>query len=68
MAYTQSQVDALKAAAAKGVTRLRMNGEELQFDSLAELRKQIRIMEDDLSGGGAGGLTVGYVHRAGRGL
>lgn len=60
MAYTQDQIDALKAAVAKGATRLRMNGEEVQFGSLAEMRRQIAVMEAELAGGGAGKMSVSY--------
>lgn len=60
MAYTQEQLDALKQAVARGVVRVRMNGEEVQYSSLAEMRRQIAAMEAELSGGGAGSLTVSY--------
>lgn len=47
-AYTQEQLDALRAALARGVTRLRLNNEEVQYASMAEMRQQIAIMERDL--------------------
>lgn len=49
MAYTQAEIDALKAAAARGATRGRIGGEEVQFDTLAAMRKQIRAMEAELA-------------------
>lgn len=67
MAYTQAQVDALKALAAKGVLRGRVGGEEVQFQSLGELRRQIKVMEDEIAGGAAGAMTVSYA-KATRGL
>ncbi|WP_146592329.1 phage head-tail joining protein [Puniceibacterium confluentis] len=67
MAYSQTDIDALKAAVAKGVTRLRMNGEEVQYGSLAEMRRQIRVMEDELAGANSGAITVSYPHTS-RGL
>lgn len=60
MAYTQADIDNLKAAVARGATRLRMNGEEVQFPSLAEMRRQIREMENELVGGSASGLSISY--------
>lgn len=67
MAYSQADIDALKKAAARGATRLRLNGEEVQFASLSELRRQIREMETELAGNKASGLTVFYP-KTGRGL
>ena len=60
MAYTQTDIDALKAAVAKGATRLRMNGEEVQYGSLAEMRRQIRVMEDELTGATTAGPRASY--------
>lgn len=67
MAYTQDQVDALKAAVARGVTRVRMNGEEVQYPSLGEMRRQIKVMEAEIAGGPSGAMTVSYPTTA-RGL
>jgi hypothetical protein len=67
MAYTQEQVDALKAAVARGVTRVRMNGEEVQYPSLGEMRRQIKVMEAEIAGGSSGAMTVSYPTTA-RGL
>ncbi|OLS45963.1 hypothetical protein BV509_17445 [Rhodovulum sulfidophilum] len=60
MAHTQDELDALKAAFARGVTRVRFNGEEVQYDSATALLKRIRIIEADLAGHGAGGISVSY--------
>lgn len=60
MAYTQDEVDTLKRALARGATRVRLNGEEVQYDSLAALRRQIRVMEAEIAGGSAGQMTVSY--------
>ena len=50
--YTQEQLDALKAAAAKGVTKLRMaNGEEVTFRTFEEMQRQISVMERALAPG-----------------
>lgn len=45
MAYTQSDLDKLQAAMARGAKRLKMGDEEVEFRSLAEmqaLEKQIK--------------------------
>ena len=50
LSYTVEQVTALREAVARGVTRVRMNGEEVQYSSLAEMRKQLAIMERAVEG------------------
>lgn len=60
MAYTQAEIDALKRAAARGVKRGKMNGEEVEFVSLAEMRRQIREMEAELAADGGGALSISY--------
>lgn len=50
MAWTQTDIDALKAAMAKGVRRLRMNGEEVEYGSLAEMRSVLAMMEAEVAG------------------
>lgn len=49
MSYTQADLDALKAAYAKGVTELQMsNGERVRFENGAELRRRIREIEAEV--------------------
>ncbi len=60
MAYTQEQVTALRAALARGVTSLQLNGERVQFASLAEMRRQLREMEAELAGRATVGPVVAY--------
>lgn len=67
MAYQQSDIDALKRHAARGVKRGKINGEEVEFVSLAEMRRQIAEMEAEVAGGTAGAMNVSYA-KAGRGL
>ena len=45
MSYTQTQIDALRTAIATGATKVRMNGEEVQYRSLAEMRSILADME-----------------------
>jgi hypothetical protein len=48
--YTQTQLDDLRAAAAKGVTKLRNSvGEEITYRSLEEMHTQIAVMERALA-------------------
>lgn len=61
MAYTQEQVDVLRAALARGVTSLQLNGERVQFASLGEMRRQLREMEAELAGQATVGPVVAYV-------
>lgn len=67
MAYTQTDIDALRSALAKGIRRARLNGEEVEFNSPNEMRRQLREMEAELAGTSIGQLTVSYA-RTSRGL
>ncbi|AKO96823.1 hypothetical protein MALG_01647 [Marinovum algicola DG 898] len=67
MAYTEADVTALKSALAKGVRKTKFGNEEVEFNSAAEMRKQLAIMEAEVAGAAAQGMTVSYP-RAGRGL
>jgi len=68
MAFTQDDADRLRAAIAKGVSHARINGEELTFRSLADMKETLRMIEAELTGiGTAAGFSVGYVHTS-RGL
>lgn len=67
MAYSQADIDTLKAAVARGATRLRLGDEEVQFASLSEMRRQISVMEQELAGTKSSGLSFTYP-RASRGL
>ena len=50
MAWTQSDVDALKAALAKGVKVLRMDHEWVEFQSTSDMMKTLRLMEAEVAG------------------
>lgn len=51
MAWTQDQVDSLRAAIAKGVTSVRnANGESVEFRSLDEMQRLLATMEGSVSG------------------
>jgi len=51
--YTQTQIDALKAAAARGVTSVSHDGVTTSFASMAEMRRQISVMQRELDAGTA---------------
>jgi hypothetical protein len=48
MAYTQTQLDDLRAAIAEGVTKVAANGRTVEYRSLDEMRKLERIMAEEL--------------------
>lgn len=45
MSYSQAQLDALRAAAASGTTRVTYDGKTVEYRSLAELLQMIRVVE-----------------------
>ncbi|WP_416368590.1 phage head-tail joining protein [Tritonibacter mobilis] len=57
--YSQEQLQKLRDAYAKGVLSVELAGEKITFTSGAEMRRRIRDIESDLSGGGSG-MTVSY--------
>ena len=50
MAYTQAQVDALRAAIATGVIQSRVDGINTTFRSLDDMMKLLGIMEASVAG------------------
>ena len=50
MAYTQSQLDALRAAYASGTTRVSYDGKSVEYRSLNELKQVIDDVEAGLTG------------------
>lgn len=57
MSYTVDQLNALKAAYARGATRVRLGDEELQFESGAEMRRRIVDIERELGLSPTGGAV-----------
>lgn len=54
MAFTSDDVATIKAAIATGGLRVRYaDGREVQYRSLAEMRETLRMMQDDVAGGGS---------------
>jgi arylamine N-acetyltransferase len=48
MAYTQTQLNDLRAAIAEGVLKVSANGRTVEYRSLADMRQLERIMADEL--------------------
>lgn len=67
MAFTSEDVAALKAAIAKGARRVRQGDEEVEYSSLDEMLRALRIMQAEVDGGSASNLHVSYP-RTSRGL
>lgn len=51
MAYTQTDLDTLRATMARGLRRARINGEEVEFTSLAEMERLEQKMKRELGQG-----------------
>lgn len=67
MAYSEADVAALKSALAKGVRKTKFGNEEVEFNSAADMRKQLAIMQAEVSGASPSAMTVSYP-KTGRGL
>lgn len=49
MSYTQEQIDALRVAIARGVRKVQINGEIVEYHTLAEMRTLLAEMERTLA-------------------
>lgn len=49
MAWTQTEIDALKAAIASGAKSISVNGRMVTYHSLAEMRQALRDMEAEVN-------------------
>jgi hypothetical protein len=58
--YTQEQLSALKAQAAKGVRSVSYDGHLVQFASIEEMMKLIATIERELAGDGGAARRVSY--------
>jgi len=58
VAYSQTQIDELRAAIASGQLMVRSGDRSVQYRSLDEMRQQLRVMEADLTGQ-TPGLVIG---------
>jgi hypothetical protein len=67
MAFTQADADTLRRAIATGARTLKMNGEEVTYGSLAELRAALAMVVAELAGTSQSAVGVTYP-RTSRGL
>lgn len=67
MAFTQADADRLRSAIAKGASSLRLNGEEVTFRTLAEMKETLRMIEAEIAGTPVARFGVSYA-RTVRGL
>lgn len=67
MAFTQTDADTLRRAIASGARTLKLNGEEVTYGSLAELRAALAMVEAELTGMSQSAVRVIYP-RTSRGL
>lgn len=61
MSYTLSQVEALRAAIAEGVTSVSSGGRTVVYRSLADMTRQLRVMESELAGNSGSSTRRVYV-------
>ncbi|MFC4669697.1 phage head-tail joining protein [Seohaeicola nanhaiensis] len=62
MAWTQTELDALKSAYAAGTTVVQFDGKRIEYDSESGLLKRIRTIEAEISSqSGKAKARVGYV-------
>jgi hypothetical protein len=50
MAFTQTEIDALKAAIAQGALRVRFGDREVMYRSLAEMLQTLSMMQAEVAG------------------
>jgi hypothetical protein len=60
MAWTQTDIDTLKSAIARGVREVRVNGEMVQYASLKEMRQALEMMQAEVSGVSRSAVTIIY--------
>lgn len=60
MAWTQADIDALKAAMARGLKSAQIGQERVEYASMAEMRSALAMMEAEVSG--TSRSTVGVIY------
>lgn len=58
MAWTQSELDALKRAYAAGTLRVTSDGRTVEYGNAADLLSRMRIIESDMAQAGGSPLPV----------
>lgn len=67
MSYTRADADRLRSAIAKGISKAELNGERVEFRSLADMKETLRMIESELAGQSGAGFGISYP-RTTRGL
>jgi hypothetical protein len=65
--FTTADLTALKSALAKGVRKVRINGEEVEYHSVADMLRVKALMEAELQGASSSAVRIVYP-TTGRGL
>lgn len=60
MAWTQTDIDTLKAAIARGVREVRINGEMVQYQSMKEMKQALEMMTAEVSGTSRSAVQIVY--------
>ncbi|WP_428924987.1 phage head-tail joining protein [Marinibacterium sp. SX1] len=68
MAYTQTDIDKLKKAIARGALEVQQGNERVRFDSLDKMRERVRLMEAEVNGSTRTSGFRTLTPRTGRGL
>lgn len=60
MAFNTEDIAALKAAIAKGVRKVKQGDEEIEYSSLDDMLRALRIMQAEVGGSSPSHLHVSY--------
>ena len=60
MAWTQTDIDNLKAAMARGIKSARINGEMIEYGSMKEMRQVLEMMTAEVAGASRSAITITY--------
>lgn len=60
MAFTTEQRTALADAIARGVRKVKMGDEEVEYRSLDEMRRTLRVIDDELAGANTSSVSISY--------
>lgn len=60
MAWTQTDIDALKSAIARGVKLVRQGHEIVEYATIAEMRQALSVMQAEIGGVDRNAMTVLY--------
>jgi hypothetical protein len=67
MAFTQTDIDNLEAAIARGVKKVKQGDEEVEYRSLSEMERTLRRMRQSVAPGSSRRIAATYP-RTSRGL